>query len=498
MATIIGTYTLLAGNGFDNNPDTLTGTSTSDLIIGDIYSPQGNDFEFDTIDAGDGDDIIYADTEEDVPITLGGDIWNARSFTRPNPPWGTPNGARGTGGAGNDHFYGGGGRDEFLGGVGNDRLFGLSGGDQLQGQDGDDTVGGGEGDDALSGGRGRDLVRGQDGDDDVYGDALVASSAEIANDTDDTLHGDAGNDRIWGGAGSDLLYGGTGHDTLHGGTHSNGASTLFVDAADRLFGESGDDLISGDRGNDLLDGGANNDNLNGEDGSDILIGGAGNDQINGGFGDLGSVDVASYATATAAVTVSLEKQFLNQNTFGAGVDCLRYVEGLIGSNFADTLLGDNGRNTINGGAGEDRLTGGRAADVFGFNFSETTLSAPDRITDFQFGSDKIDLFSSTGSALPSPRGFSQARINRLAQNLFQLAAAVYSDANGAIAGNQPLGANRAALVVWGSFRSRSASTYLFINDGNAAQTSQDLLINLTGHSGALPALGAIPVNSVFV
>jgi Ca2+-binding RTX toxin-like protein len=121
---------------------------------------------------------------------------------------------------------------------------------------------------------------------------------------------------------------------------------LFLDAADRLFGESGDDLISGDRGNDLLDGGANNDNLNGEDGSDILIGGAGNDQINGGFGDLGSVDVASYATATAAVTVSLEKQFLNQNTFGAGVDYLRCVEGLIGSNFADTLIGDSGRNTV--------------------------------------------------------------------------------------------------------------------------------------------------------
>ena len=220
MATIRGTFTLLAGNRFDNNPDTLTGTSTQDTIVGDIYSPQGNDFEFDT---GDGDDIIYADTEE------GSDpLWNARSFNKPNSPWGPPNGARGTGGPGNDLFYGGGARDEFLGGIGNDRLFGFSGADHLQGEDGDDIIEGGDGDDVVSGGRGRDLVRGQDGDDDVYGDALVASSAEIANDTDDTLYGDAGNDRIWGGAGRDLLYGGTGNDTLHGGTHSNGASTLFI------------------------------------------------------------------------------------------------------------------------------------------------------------------------------------------------------------------------------------------------------------------------------
>ncbi|MFM7464249.1 MAG: bluetail domain-containing putative surface protein [Cyanobium sp.] len=504
MAVIRGTYTVLANDRYDNHPDSLIGTSSSDTIIGDVYSAQGNDFEFDTIDADGGDDVIYADTDvESDPF------WNLRSFAKPNPPWGTPNGARGTGGTGNDKFFGGGARDEFLGGTGNDELYGFSGGDQLQGQDGNDVVDGGADDDVVSGGRGQDVVRGGDGDDDVYGEALVASSAEIANDADDTLLGEAGNDRMWGGAGKDLLFGGVGNDILHGGTSSNGASTLFIDEADRLYGESGDDLIKGDRGNDLLDGGDNNDNLDGEGGSDTLHGGAGNDQINGGFGDFGSVDFASYEQAGRAVTVSLLKQFLNQNTFGAGVDYLRNIEGLIGSSFADTLIGDNAKNTIKGGSGADRITGGGAADVFVFSFgspaspfllgptqSESALSAPDRITDFQLRLDKIDLFTGTGAALPSPRGLSRAANNTSARTLSDLAAAVFRDANGAVAGNQALGANRAALVV--TTKAPIAGTYLFINDGNAARNnSDDLLINITGFSGVLPGLGVIPVGTIF-
>jgi hypothetical protein len=47
-------------------------------------------------------------------------------------------------------------------------------------------------------------------------------------------------------------------------------------------------------------------------------------------------------------------------------------------------------------------------------------------------------------------------------------------------------------------KSSIRGTYLFINDGSAARSnSTDLLINLTGYSGALPGLGVIPVSSVF-
>jgi ELWxxDGT repeat protein len=169
----------------------------------------------------------------------------------------------------------------------------------------------------------------------------------------------------------------------------------------------------------------------------------------------------------------------------------------LGTSSKDAISGTDIPEFIDGLKDRDTLAGGGGPDVFGFRYSHSTLSDPDRITDFQFGSDTVDLFSSNGSALPAPTGFSRASNNTTARTLSDLATAVFRDANGAAAGNQALGANRAALVV--ATRSPIAGTYLFINDGNAARNnSQDLLIHLTGFSGTLPALGVIPVNSVFI
>ncbi|WP_458095351.1 M10 family metallopeptidase C-terminal domain-containing protein [Roseomonas sp. WA12] len=56
----------------------------------------------------------------------------------------------------------------------------------------------------------------------------------------------------------------------------------------------------------------------------------------------------------------------------------------------DVLTGSGGADTLIGGAGQDRLTGGKGADVFLFNFaSESSVKAPDWITDFQAGTDKL-------------------------------------------------------------------------------------------------------------
>ena len=172
----------------------------------------------------------------------------------------------------------------------------------------------------------------------------------------------------------------------------------------------------------------------------------------------------------------------------------------------DDRIGTSARNTITGTAiaefidglqANDILTGGVGPDVFGFRYSHSTLTTPDRITDFRFGSDKIDLFTASGGNLPAPAGFTRASNNSTATTLSALATSVFSDANGTLAGNQALGANRAALVV--ATRAAIAGTYLFINDGNATRNnSNDLLINLTGFSGALPGLGVNPVGSVFV
>ena len=177
----------------------------------------------------------------------------------------------------------------------------------------------------------------------------------------------------------------------------------------------------------------------------------------------------------------------------------------------DDQIGNQNPNTLSGGslpdwvdgrgngttpATGDTLTGRGAADIFAFRFSESPLTAPDRITDFQIAVDKIDLITASGGALPAPTALTRAANNSTARTLSDLAASVFRDANGAVAGNQALGANRAAVVV--ATRAPIAGTYLFINDGSAARSnSNDLLINITGFSGGLPGLGVIPVSSFF-
>ncbi len=132
-----------------------------------------------------------------------------------------------------------------------------------------------------------------------------------------------------------------------------------------------------------------------------------------------------------------------------------------------------------------------------FQFGQSTVAASDRITDFAIGSDKIDLLTQGGAAMSAPANFSRAADNNTAANLTSLVTQVFTDANGALVSNQTLGINSAALVV--ATNSAIAGTYLVVNDTTAGfQSGNDLVINITGSSGALPALGNIPVTSFFV
>jgi ELWxxDGT repeat protein len=170
---------------------------------------------------------------------------------------------------------------------------------------------------------------------------------------------------------------------------------------------------------------------------------------------------------------------------------------LIGNGNRNTLVGTARAEFLDGRANVDTLTGGGAADVFGFRFGESPLAAPDRITDFAFGTDKIDLFIASGGALPAPVRFSRAANNTSAKSLGALAAAVFADANGALTGNQGLGANGAALVQ--ATNAAIAGTYLVVNNAVAGRsTNDDLMIKLNGITGAFPALGVIRPGVMFV
>lgn len=169
----------------------------------------------------------------------------------------------------------------------------------------------------------------------------------------------------------------------------------------------------------------------------------------------------------------------------------------IGDLTANTLVGTDLADFIDGAGNTDTLTGKGGNDVFGFRFTQSPLNQPDRISDFAFGADKLDLFSPTGSALPTPLRFSRAPDNSTARTLADLTKALFADANGALAGQQALGINSAVLV--SSTNAAIAGTYILVNNGIAGRsTNDDLLIRLGQFSGTLPALGTIPPGTVFL
>ena len=237
-------------------------------------------------------------------------------------------------------------------------------------------------------------------------DSLTGGSAPdifLGGAADDTLIGGAGNDILQGGAGNDTINGGLGTDLISfadatagviftldqsAGTHSTGA----------LAGGLGTDTYSNIEG---VIGSAFNDTLTGSSADDIIRGGAGNDTING----AGGVDLLDLSDGTAGINFTLVNSAASTNVNLSSIglstavgDTYSNMEGVIGTNFADTLTGSSGNDVlkggdgndiINGGAGNDILVGGSGADTMTggigsdtFVFLKTDAAAVDTITDF--------------------------------------------------------------------------------------------------------------------
>jgi serralysin len=215
-------------------------------------------------------------------------------------------------------------------------------------------------------GRGFQELRGSAFDDTLVGTA-DNTQALIGNGGNDTLTGSTGDETLDGGVGNDTLSGGAGSDVATYASATAGvAVSLLVDVAqdtggagldqlvdiEDLTGSAFADTLTGNDTVNTLSGGGGNDVLSGMDGDDTLDGGVGDDTLFGGAG----IDVATYASATAGVAVSLLVD-VAQDTGGAGLDRLVDIEDLTGSAFADTLTGNDAANTLSGGGGNDVLSG---------------------------------------------------------------------------------------------------------------------------------------------
>jgi len=366
----VGNDILLGDNRPSGGPIPFNNSGSMILVPGPaIFSVTGGD---DSLDGGDGNDILVGDGGDDV--LLGGDdndeLWGDDqqvAVVQEGNDWLD-------GGAGNDQLVGGGGQDTLAGGDGDDLLAGDYANNSTDGFDdildggaGIDELQGGGGHDLLTGGTENDRLFGQDGNDSLFGDT-----------GDDLLTGGLGNDELDGGEGIDDMQGREGDDLLLGG---GGSDFLYGDGPDptvlNLVG--GNDSLDGEEGDDLLWGGGGQDQLFGGDGADQLVGDNGNDHLYGEAGNDLLVGDSTLFPAQAGTDL-LDGGDGNDVLQGGGGD-----DELEGGDGADVIFGefDNvlgapaGNDDLHGGLGNDRLVGGGGLDTYRFNLGDGRDSIED-------------------------------------------------------------------------------------------------------------------------
>ena len=314
-----------------------------------------------------------------------------------------------------DLIFGFAGDDRLDGGLGEDTLFGGGGVDTLRGGADDDMLVGGGGDDTLRGGTGDDTLYGNKGDDNLYGAAGDDTYVFEGDFGADTIRDDTDGGKLYFKGSEDninlvfqpqdgtlvILLGDNSvtienYDkdvyTFHYGSQNTLLGTPIFDTAgendgtiagtagaDLILGLGGNDELQGEGGSDTLYGGGGGDTLLGGAGNDTLVGGAGNDILEGG--DNGDAldggegyDTISYADSDVFVEVNLRNRiFDGGHAEDDSMSTSASIEGIIGSNFADTLTGDGEGNTLTGGLGNDTLFGGGGGDTLKGGGDDDTL-----------------------------------------------------------------------------------------------------------------------------
>ena len=361
--------------------------------------------------------------------------------------------------------------ENVSGGAGGDAITGNDAINQLRGNGGDDTINGGAGNDMIEGGAGTDTLNGEAGND------TFAAGA------------DAGNDRFDGGEGVDVVtyLAAKGRVTVNLAT-GTASGTLAGD----LSGTGTDTLVS----IESVIGSAYNDTLTGGAGAESFIGGLGGDKINGG----GGTDTASYATAKAAVTVSLALATA-QNTGGGGQDTLNGVENLTGSAFGDTLTGSAASNVLDGGKGGDIMAGGLGNDTYrvddaGDRARENAAAGRDLVqasVTFTLAAN-VENLTQTGTAAINASGNGMANVLRgnAAANVLSGGGDVDQLFGGA-GGDTLIGGAARDLLTGGL----GADTFRFGNGdfGGLSTSSADMIVDFSHAEGDKINLAAVDANT---
>ena len=402
----IGTAEWLAGvpvyfGSFDPelaNDDTISTGSGDDVILAGAGA--------DTITAGDGNNTIFAD-EGELTYDAAGLLAEALSLA---PDLGADDTV--TSGSGDDLILGGFDRDSIDAGNGNNVIFGDNGTAVYSGglavlfqtltpeNSNNDTIASGAGRDVILAGDGTDVINAGDGDNIVLGDegeiTLTAGVPDEITSTDVTA---GAADTITSGSGSDIIIGGHGADTIAAGEGNNivagdnAVLTLTSGAAIKLVvlapATGGVDTITAGAGRDVIVGGTAGDTINAGNGDNVVAGdqatitfnsgtfatltpttpeiggvdtittGSGNDRIVAGTaadwidaGDGHNVVIGDHATIIqelGALTLVESTAFAD-----GGIDLIFTGSG------NDIVLAGTGGDTVHAGAGNDLVFGDHA------------------------------------------------------------------------------------------------------------------------------------------
>lgn len=298
--------------------------------------------------------------------------------------------------------------------------------------------------------------------------------------SNDTIYGYAGNDDLFGYGGNDVLYGGSGGDDLWGGSGIN-----------NLWGGSGHDyFVMSARSSSVLSDNYIGDFQFDDDTVDLRAWGVsdfsqikmllkntsdGNAYFNATYGGRNNVvEIGEVSTGQLQ-----SSDFVYSKSGAREISGTRYIDTLFGSRSADlieggsggdTLLGGYGNDRIYGDAGNDRIFGGMGQDVMSGNSgddvfvfataSETSPNSRDRITDFDIGSDTIDL--SRIDALPKFSG--NQEFEWIGRDSFDAAGELRYSYSGS------------KTVVQGNTDSDSSSEFQIVLDGHIKLIADDFIL----------------------
>ena len=387
------------------------------------------------------------------------------------------------------------------------------------------------------------------------GNIINISTFSAATDT--TLTGGSGATLITGGAGNDLIVGGAGIDTVVAGLGND--TITGAAAADNMNGGDGDDTFIFLATVDLFAAGTNaitDTSITGGNGTDsLLVGGTltaayaiVNTEVFTGITSVETItgaantagislvlDTTAYtagirtinisAVTTVASAISVAEFTVAANGAGlAGINmtgAATVLTSITGGEGADTLTGGTGADILTAGAGNDSIVGGAGSDsITGGTGADTMTGGITDVNTF--------VFAAGDTGTPSTTNFETITdFTAVAGNLIKVGAQlVRGSASTAAAGMAGLGGADGAKATFNAADTTFAQhltaveaalsgngntqwevaywveggtdSYVFIADGVAGIGPNDILIKLTGVTGAGTDFDILTLNAQMV